>query len=196
MVERDLTKLKLGSLTLRFDGHVYIVPPPSAENGELLGKCMALGLGAIVNKEAITEELIVEQLGKFAEENDEQGRDSSSAISRLALSDSVYDQMWADGLPLPDIQSLARYASWFWIFGREAADKLLEDPDMQVPVVDEFPKVSKSGPNTESVNPSPAAADGTPATTSRPTYAASSGNRKTRRTATQSRGKKSTKIGR
>lgn len=184
MVRKDLRGHRTPPLELLWDdGRVFVVQPPNARRGELLAKGIAWGIAAVQHPEQATQDKMAAELGE--EYLTQLG--GEYVIEKLALGEDTWQEMFDAGLSLVDIQFLARYAAFFWVFGEAAADALDNSPGAAA-----VPKPSPSGPATESATPSPTA----PTAGTRPPKKSAASNGKPAPAAARSPGSRSSSAGR
>lgn len=126
-MEKDLSAHQIGDLKLVLGGRSFIVHPPSALEGVLLMKVITLGWQAAFDPKNMNEELFLSQIGQ--EELERLGN-TQFGVERLALGDTL-DEMIQAKLPAPDITMAARYASFYWVFDKGTADKMM-DQDLAI----------------------------------------------------------------
>lgn len=171
----DLTPYRAAPLELNLDGqHTYTIPPPSARDGLLLTAIYSTSLLAQFGEEALQR--LPAELRKPLEERAEED------ITPIALGQSAYDQMMADGLPMADIQNATAYALVYWVTNSHeaaiqhlahiAANRAATETGEGEPDPKAGPAIgSLTGPRTESAPPmgteSIRAMSGSPSTSSR-----------------------------
>ena len=115
---KDLSAYAADALELNMGrGRKVTVEPPSAEDGAKLGVLVTLGAAVATNDVNDT----VKAMAKNLLEDYEDPAD----LARLALG-AAYDYMVEQKWPSKDIETVRTYATYFWTFGEETADQILE----------------------------------------------------------------------
>ncbi len=105
----DFDEWAAPGLTLTWRGAEYHVPPPTVEAAaQVLASAV---LGEI--KFGLVKSEVPDEVKKILAE---------IGTGHPALSQEVYDQMAADGVPEPTINRMSVYATFYWARGRQYAD--------------------------------------------------------------------------
>lgn len=148
----DFTQWAVPDLELTFGGRTYLVPPPDVDAAAMI---LAAAVRAEVNfgmaEGPLPPEIqsVVDTIGN----------------RHPALSDAVFEQMRADGVPAASIDRLAVYALFYWARGQAYADAFAKALWTPLAASGEGsgganPKGSsrpRTGRRTASVNPTPKA---------------------------------------
>lgn len=115
---KDLSAYAAPTLDINLGrGRKVSITPPSAEDGAKLGALVTLGAAVATND--IND--AVKGMAKSLLED----YDDPSDLARLALGDA-YDYMIEQGWPGKDIETVQTYATYYWTFGEETADQILD----------------------------------------------------------------------
>jgi len=124
---KDLTEFLTPDLQIPYGGKTYTIPPPSKDAGLKLGAINAMGVATYAA--ALSECPTCGRSGKpeLPEDTqrlvDEMSRDDVE-VATLSLSQAVYDEMVADGVPGPHIDRFGVYALYYWTMGEATADAI------------------------------------------------------------------------
>lgn len=127
MALKDLTEFLTPDLQIPYGGKTYTIPPPSKDAGLKLGAINAMGVATYAT--SLTECPTCGRSGKpeLPEETqaliEEMARDNKE-VAALSLSQAVYDEMVADGVPGPHIDRFGVYALYYWTMGEATADAI------------------------------------------------------------------------
>ena len=150
MAVKDLADYLAPDLKLAYRGKVYTVAPPSKDDGLRLAAINAFGLNFSGDQEEARAAIgprLSALWDAMAEEDAELGPISLGA---------AYDEMVADGMPGPHLDTYAQYALYYWVLGEATADAIMDswreardgagDPKAA------SRRPSKSGPSTGSAS--------------------------------------------
>lgn len=124
---KDLTAFLDPDLELKLGTHTYKVAPPTMAVGLQLTAINVAGVAAYLAIQGhcpscgrtgdldVTPETqaVLDAVG-------------NTPVGVLSLGKDVYDQMVADDLPEKHIDQAALYALYYWVLGRDTADKIIE----------------------------------------------------------------------
>lgn len=117
---KDLTAFLTPNLELAWKGRVFVVPPPSKEDGIVLAALNSVGVGGY----------IASQSGNGNPEIPEKYQAAIEAASERDLAEislgTAYQEMLDANVSGPDIDMFALYAHYYWTMGEEVADAILE----------------------------------------------------------------------
>lgn len=123
---KDLSQYLTPNLELKVADKTYVVPPPSKDAGLKLAAVNAVGVAAFVSMQ--------DQCPTCGRSGSPEIPESTQAIfdslsdvdlGELSLG-PAYQQMLADDVPGPHIDTLAMYALYYWTLGEETADQIME----------------------------------------------------------------------
>lgn len=118
---KDLSAYAAPTLDINLGrGRKVSITPPSAEDGAKLGALVTLGAAVATNDVNAT----VQAMAKTLLED----YDDPADLARLALG-NAYDQMISEGWPGKDIETVQTYATYYWTFGEETADQILDSKE-------------------------------------------------------------------
>ena len=92
------------------------IEPPSAADGAKLAALVTLGAAVATNDVNDTVTAMAQDMMK---DLDQEG------LHRLAVGDA-YDVMIEQGWPGKDVETVCTYATYYWTFGEDTADQILE----------------------------------------------------------------------
>lgn len=150
MAVKDLADYLAPDLQLAYRGKVYTVAPPSKDDGLRLAAINAFGL----NFSGDQDEARAAIGPKLSALWDAMAEDEAE-LGPISLG-AAYDEMVADGMPGPHLDTYAQYALYYWVLGEATADAIMEswreardgagDPKAA------FRRPSPSGPSTASAS--------------------------------------------
>lgn len=108
MTAVDFEAWAVPDLTLTFKGRSYTVPPPDVDRAKVI---MASALRAEVNL-GIVAGPVDEEIDRIL---------ATVGDSHPALTDGVYEQMAADGVPVKSIDRMSYFAVFYWARSAEYA---------------------------------------------------------------------------
>lgn len=117
MALKDLTEYLTPDLELPHGGKVYVVKPPTKDVGLKLAAINALAAASWAGSEAVDK--VPESMRAIADTV------KDADLGELSLGADVYEQMNADGVPGPHIDTYALYALYYWTMGEQSADELI-----------------------------------------------------------------------
>lgn len=148
-------------LVLPYAGREYHVKPPTKENGQKLAALHAYGLLAYAESQGDK----CPNCGRPREDIDlpeetkaliERMAANGETLEDIALGADVAAQMEADGVPAAHTADMAFYALYYWLFGEELADKIMEaraaGGGVGKALVTSASSTSKRGPRMESAS--------------------------------------------
>lgn len=162
MALKDLSAFLAPNLELPWRDRVFVVAPPSKEDGVRLAAINALGVATYLNAmepcptcgRATDKHEISEDYQRIAESIKD--RD----LGEISLG-TAYQEMIDAGMPGADVDMYALYALYYWTLGEETADKVIEARHEKVSGESDpkasAPKPSQSGRSTGSARSSQSA---------------------------------------
>lgn len=150
---KDLTAFLDPDLPLKLGVHTYTVRPPTLAVGlqlaainaagvagylATLGQCPSCGRAGNLDITPETQAVL--------------DAVADTPLGVLSLGQDVYDQMIADAIPGKHVDQAALYALYYWVLGRDTADKIIEATAEAAHGTGgaQAPKASKTGRSTAS----------------------------------------------
>jgi len=117
---KDLSAFAADTLDINLGrGRRISIEPPSAADGAKLAALVTLGAAVATNDVNDTVTAMAQDMMK---DLDQEG------LHRLAVGDA-YDAMIEQGWPGKDVETVCTYATYYWTFGEDTADQILESRD-------------------------------------------------------------------
>ena len=154
MAMKDLAAHFAPALELPYGGKTYVVQPPTKDVGLKLAAVNAMGVADYSSLYDVCPPC--GHAGSVEVADDTRAIFESiegTDVAVLSLGQGVYDEMIADGVPGPHLDSMALYALYFWTLGEETADAIFEaQSGGGASGGATGPSTSPRGPRTESAN--------------------------------------------
>lgn len=114
---KDLSAFAADTLDINLGrGRKVSIDPPSAADGAKLAALVTLGAAVATNDVNDGVNAIAQNLLKDLD---------TEGLHRLAVGDA-YDTMLEQGWPGKDVETVCTYATYYWTFGEDPADQILE----------------------------------------------------------------------
>ena len=114
---KDLSAFAADTLDINLGrGRKVSIDPPSAADGAKLAALVTLGAAVATNDVNDGVSAVAQNLLKDLD---------TEGLHRLAVGDA-YDTMLEQGWPGKDVETVCTYATYYWTFGEDTADQILE----------------------------------------------------------------------
>lgn len=114
---KDLSAFAADTLDINLGrGRKVSIDPPSAADGAKLAALVTLGAAVATNDVNDGVNAIAQNLLKDLD---------TEGLYRLAVGDA-YDTMLEQAWPGKDVETVCTYATYYWTFGEDTADQILE----------------------------------------------------------------------
>ena len=114
---KDLSAFAADTLDINLGrGRKVSIDPPSAADGAKLAALVTLGAAVATNDVNDGVNAVAQNLLKDLD---------AEGLHRLAVGDA-YDTMLEQGWPGKDVETVCTYATYYWTFGEDTADQILE----------------------------------------------------------------------